>query len=628
MEITDMFGKLITGALLGAITANFAFAAPPIRLASPISVHPEPAPRDVHPSATRLMLNDIGEALCSEDASVDLSREGVMVLIEEFPLDDERVVTLELESLNSRTNGAKLVGSSYDRFGGIVHHDLPWTKVVMLKGTVLGDSDSQVFLGFGGGLVNGWVFIDGTRFMIGTSPSEDLTLIYDMQNIPGNFIDLSGISSCDTDSSKAIHLPAGGNRDGVDGYAPCNQLWMAYETDNEFLDLFAEAPAGAVPAATAYVQVLVGAVSSILYEPILDIELVINYLRFWVDEDGFPVADPWIGATTDAGLAEFRLYWDLYMTDIERGLAQLFSGRGLGGGLAGLNNICSGSGNAIMAMNGSFPQPLQSNSAGNWDFIVVAHETGHNFGMIHTFDMDEPPDECGEECTDYDPIGDPEFDCADYISTIMSYCHLCPGVDAACWDNGSCFTCDPYLWDANITFEFAFENIVRAYSHLDNLSCDLWHEDPGPPTVIDDFAETEMNTPVDIEVLANDSSNDCTSELTIIRFDLTSTRRGIVSQSSPSTFLYTPPANVTGTDSFTYTIVSERVEQATTGNVVINLTRDPGPSSGPVDVDDVVFIITVWGTARADWNGDGTTDVDDLLAALDGKFKPDRTRGK
>ncbi|MDP6693128.1 MAG: hypothetical protein QF444_02285 [Phycisphaerales bacterium] len=62
MEITDMFGKLITGALLGAITANFAFAAPPIRLASPISVHPEPAPRDVHPSATRLRLNDIGEA--------------------------------------------------------------------------------------------------------------------------------------------------------------------------------------------------------------------------------------------------------------------------------------------------------------------------------------------------------------------------------------------------------------------------------------------------------------------------------------------------------------------------------------------------------------------------------------
>jgi hypothetical protein len=612
--------------LIPALTSSIAFASAPIRISSPISVHPEPAPRDVHPSATRLMLNDIGEALCSEDASVDLSREGVMVLIEEFPLDNERVVTLELETLNSRTNGAQLVGSSYDRFGGIVHHDLPWTKVVMFKGTVLGDSDSQVFLGFGGGLVNGWVFVDGTRFMIGTSPSEDLTLIYDMQNIPGNFIDLSGISSCDTDSSKAIPVPAGSNRDGVDGYAPCNQLWMAYETDNEFLDLFAEAPEGAVPAANAYVQMLIGAVSSILYEPILDIELVINYLHFWVDEHGFRVADPWIGATTDAGLAEFRLYWDVYMGDVERGLAQFFSGRGLGGGLAGLNNICSGSGNAIMAVNGWFPMPLQTNSMGNWDFIVVAHETGHNFGMIHTFDMDEPPDECGEECSDYDPIGDPEFDCADYISTIMSYCHLCPGADAACWDNGSCFACDPYLWNANITFEFAFENIARAFNHLDNLSCDLWHEDPGPPTVIDDVAETEMSTPVEIEVLANDSSNDCTSELTIIRFDRRSIRRGTVSQSSPSTFIYTPHSGVYGTDSFTYTVMSERFEQAITGNVVINITRpDGGGGTDPVDTDDVVFIISVWGTARADWNGDGTTDIDDLLAALQGKFKPDRS---
>jgi hypothetical protein len=623
-----MLRNLIVGACIIPVLASAAFAAAPIRISSPISIHPEPTPRHVHSSATRLMLNDIGEALCSEDALVDLSREGVMVLIEEFPLDNDRVVTLELETLNSRTNGAQLVGSSYDRFGGIVNHDLPWAKVVMLKGTVLGDPNSQVFLGIGGGLVNGWVFVDGTRFMIGTSPSEDLTLIYDMQNIPGNFIDLSGISSCETDSSKAIPVPAGGNRGGVDGYAPCNQLWMAYETDNEFLDLFAEASAGAVPAASAYVQILIGAVSSILYEPILDIELVINYLRFWVDEDGFPVADPWIGATTDAGLAEFRLYWDFYMGDVERGLAQFFSGRGLGGGLAGLNNICSGSGNAIMAVGGKFPMPLESNSANQWDFIVVAHETGHNFGMIHTFDMNEPPDECGEECSDYDPVGNPDFDCNDYISTIMSYCHLCPGADAGCWDNGSCFTCDPYLWDVNITFEFAFENIARAFSHLDNLSCDLWHEDPGPPTVIDDAAETEMSTPVDIEVLENDFSNDCTSELTIIRFDSHSVRRGTVTSISPSAFTYTPRAGVSGTDSFTYTVISERFEQAITGNVIINITRPDGPGTNPTDTDDVIFIISVWGTAGADWNGDGTTDIDDLLAALAGKFKPDRTSGK
>lgn len=628
-----MFGKLITGALLGAVMANFAFAAPPIRLASPISVHPEPAPRDADASSTRLHINDIGTDMFKHDAPVDLSQEGIFVVMEGFPLDAQREVTLELTTVNSITKEAQLIGSSYDRLGRIVNSELPWTKVVMFKGTVLGDPDSRVFLGIGGGLVNGWVDVDGTRFMIGTRPSDGLTLIYDMQNVPGNIIDLSRISSCSTDTSKnKPALPEGGNRDGVNGYAPCNQVWMAFETDNEFLDLFSTSSTGAVPAANAYIQLLVGSVSTILYEPILDIELVINYLRFWIDDNGVPVVDPWIASTTSAGLAEFRLYWDANMVDIERGLAQQISGKHpqWSGGLAGLNAICSGSGNAVYSVNGSFPQPLQSNTSGNWDFIVMAHETGHNFGMIHTFDMSEPPDKCGEECNEYDPENDEEFQCADYISTIMSYCHLCPGPDAACWENPDwCSFCDPYLFDANITFEFDYENIDRAYSHLDNLSCDLWHQDPGPPTVIDDYAETEMNTPIDIEVLANDSSNDCSSELTIIRFNTRSVRRGTVSQSSPSTFLYTPPGNVTGTDSFRYTVISERVDQAITGTVVINITRDDGGGgTGPVDTDDVVFIISVWGTAGADWNGDGTTDIDDLLAALEGKFKPDLTGSK
>ncbi len=72
--------------------------------------------------------------------------------------------------------------------------------------------------------------------------------------------------------------------------------------------------------------------------------------------------------------------------------------------------------------------------------------------------------------------------------------------------------------------------------------------------------------------------------------------------------------------------MSERFDQAITGNVIINIARpDDGPGTGPVDTDDVIFIISVWGTARADWNGDGTTDIDDLLAVLQGKFKPERS---
>jgi hypothetical protein len=211
----------------------------------------------------------------------------------------------------------------------------------------------------------------------------------------------------------------------------------------------------------------------------------------------------------------------------------------------------------------------------------------------------------------------------------MSYCAQCPTGDF-CQENPAwCFFCWPSWRTGNIRWEFAYENIARAFNHLDNLSCDLWHEDPGPPTVIDDVAETEMSKPVDIEVLANDFSNDCTSELTIIRFDRRSVRRGTVTSISPSAFTYTPRSGVWGTDSFTYTVMSERFDQAITGNVIINIARpDDGPGTGPADTDDVIFIIGVWGTAAADWNGDGTTDIEDLLAALSGKFKPDRTSGK
>jgi hypothetical protein len=60
----------------------------------------------------------------------------------------------------------------------------------------------------------------------------------------------------------------------------------------------------------------------------------------------------------------------------------------------------------------------------NWDFMVFAHEVGHNFGAPHTHDYCPPLDECappgyfGSCQTQEDCITD---------GTVMSYCHLCPG---------------------------------------------------------------------------------------------------------------------------------------------------------------------------------------------------------
>ena len=104
--------------------------------------------------------------------------------------------------------------------------------------------------------------------------------------------------------------------------------------------------------------------------------------------------------------------------DVDRNITHMLSGRGLGGGVAYVGVVCRSlysyavSGN----INGSFPYPLQDNHWNNWDVVVVAHETGHNFGAPHTHETYPPIDNCGNgDCTDAAE------------GTIMSYCHTCTG---------------------------------------------------------------------------------------------------------------------------------------------------------------------------------------------------------
>jgi hypothetical protein len=55
----------------------------------------------------------------------------------------------------------------------------------------------------------------------------------------------------------------------------------------------------------------------------------------------------------------------------------------------------------------------------NWDFVVVAHELGHNFGASHTHSYCPPLDNCYSNC-------DGMTTCTQ--GTLMSYCHLCGGM--------------------------------------------------------------------------------------------------------------------------------------------------------------------------------------------------------
>ena len=97
----------------------------------------------------------------------------------------------------------------------------------------------------------------------------------------------------------------------------------------------------------------------------------------------------------------------------------------LGGGVAYVDVLCSQnfgygvSGN----MNGNIDWGTWTGTPGSftWDFVVVAHELGHNFGAQHTHEFCPPIDTCYDNCTG-------GTSCS--LGTLMSYCHTCGGMNS------------------------------------------------------------------------------------------------------------------------------------------------------------------------------------------------------
>lgn len=556
----------------------------PVNVESPLTVHSEKAPRASRDFATRLQL-DVSKLTLAADSK--------FIFIEDFPLDKDRRVTLQLEEASALSSDATLVVMRHDEHGRLVEVELPWPTAHMFRGTVVSEPNSDVFLGIGSEIANGWISIDGTRFIIGTRYADRMTLLYDENNVPEGMMNWAQYE-CNVeapkdgvykgDSERAAAIPD-----------ECPQVRIAFDSDSEFTELFD----GSETAAANYVETLVSSVSDIYKGEVtvggLGIRLKIAYLRLWSVSD-----DPWTCGDTDCQLGEFSDYWRTYMGGVDRHLAHLLSARSLGGGIANLFGLCNDGYAVSGSLAGTFPMPLEGEQAGNWDPIVFAHETGHNFGMIHTHEMEDPPDGCGNG------------DCDNASgATIMSYCHLCDG------------------GVANIAFEFHEDNVESAENWLSIVAgsegCNMWPNDP--PQLEDDRAYTDMNTPVAIYILANDVSNSC-NNLSLSDFDVRARRGGVVTQTANDELTYTPTGTFSGTDSFTYRASNGSfTEQA---NVVVEITRPPsgGDGTDPIDPNDVIFVITLWGSRTADCTGDGTTNIDDLLAVLEGKAKPDRSRGR
>jgi hypothetical protein len=123
------------------------------------------------------------------------------------------------------------------------------------------------------------------------------------------------------------------------------------------------------------------------------------------------------------------------------------------------------------------------------------------------------------------------------------------------------------------------------------------------PVADDDSGATAINTPLDINVLANDNDPDDDS-LTVSEVDTTTDQGGTVVILENGTLRYSPANDFEGEDSFTYTVSDGELTDTATVN--INVTSDPNQS--PVAQDDF---------------GTTSQDTDLVLAVLDNDNDPD-----
>eukprot|EP00956_Cyclotella_meneghiniana_P024609 scaffold49680_cov63-Cyclotella_meneghiniana.AAC.2 len=119
-----------------------------------------------------------------------------------------------------------------------------------------------------------------------------------------------------------------------------------------------------------------------------------------------------------------------------------------------------------------------------WDIIVVAHETGHNFGSGHTHNINDYNVRMDDSTPIIDKCGlkvDGSYDCkstkdGSYVSsenygTIMSYCHICLDLGGGgstfggIWNNGDRSDVNNWLKTKMYSTDKGFGNDPRRVSH-------------------------------------------------------------------------------------------------------------------------------------------------------------------
>jgi hypothetical protein len=363
--------------------------------------------------------------------------------LERFPVEPGLELDLDLEPFQITSSGTRIVAMTE-----VGEMEVPLPDITLLRGHIVDAPQSQVFLTVTPQRVYGVITSgspDGRSYLL--FPEEGRgKAVGPIAHTVQSFEDLRGIvppepSSCGVQSDGAdvpVELPSFEAKRFV--FRTCR---IALECDYELWDRLGQD----MDAFLANTFAVWGTISQ-MYERDADVKLALSYLRVWMTS-----ADPYsyVGGAID-GLREFETYWRANHNPgqpafVDRNLAHLRSGRGVGA-WAEVGVLCSYQYGFSISGGQGWP-------TGFWhDICFVGHEIGHNFDAIHTHCFNPPLDQCAT-----DPGCNQTVDCSTTPSTIMSYCHNCPGAYS------------------NILAEFAPANVTRIRAEID-ASCLGLSRDP------------------------------------------------------------------------------------------------------------------------------------------------------
>ena len=207
---------------------------------------------------------------------------GSSVVVPNFPLGEDKEVSLRLQQFDVFTPDAKVVIGHRNKDGVTVDKESAKLNVVLLRGTITGEPNSRVFLALGKHTSNGLIQSNGNTYVLVKDKTGGWTAVYNIDDI--NPEDMNWVDfKCDVADATSPMLAKNNNRTLNNG-GTCQALQVAVDTDWEFTsELFG----GNVSASGEYAAALFGAVSTI-YDSDVGVEIRIPYLRLWDNP-----ADPW-----------------------------------------------------------------------------------------------------------------------------------------------------------------------------------------------------------------------------------------------------------------------------------------------------------------------------------------------